>query len=109
MNTDHIVTLLQKISTFAEETAKTVTQTQPALTESIGRGLVGVGAGLAMIGGIGAGVGQGFSASKAIESVGRNPESEKTVFKFMIIGAAISETSAIYSLVISILLQFVFA
>ncbi|QJB71382.1 ATP synthase F0 subunit C [Mycoplasma sp. 1654_15] len=108
MNTDHVVTLLQKITTFADTAANTAAA-QPALTESVGRGLVGVGAGLAMIGGIGAGIGQGVSAAKAIEAVGRNPESEKTVFKFMIIGAAISETSAIYSLVISILLQFVFA
>ena len=35
-----------------------------------------VGAGLAMIAGIGPGVGQGYAAGKAAEAVGRQPEAK---------------------------------
>ncbi|WP_436358369.1 ATP synthase F0 subunit C [Mycoplasma sp. 480] len=75
---------------------------------STGIGLVAIGAGLAMVGALGVGAGQGFAAGKAAEAVGRNPEAEKKINKLMIIGAAIAETSSIYALVIAILLIFVY-
>nr|WP_238523100.1 ATP synthase F0 subunit C [Mycoplasma crocodyli] len=61
-----------------------------------------------MVGVLGTGVGQGFAAGKAAEAVGRNPEAESKIRSMMIIGMAISESSAIYALVISILLLFVY-
>jgi F-type H+-transporting ATPase subunit c len=66
-----------------------------------------IGAGLAAIGGLGAGIGQGYAAGKACEAIARNPEMESRVRTLMIVGAAIAETSAIYSLIVALLLIFV--
>ena len=38
-----------------------------------------IGAGLAMIAGIGPGIGQGYAAGKGAEAVGRQPEAQSTV------------------------------
>lgn len=74
----------------------------------IGYGLAAVGAGLAGIGVLGTGVGQGYATGKACDAVGRNPEAEAAIRKMLIMGLAITESSAIYALVIAILLIFVF-
>ena len=70
-------------------------------------GCCALGAGLAMIAGIGPGIGEGNAVSKACEAIGRQPESKSAVTSTMIMGCAISETTGIYALVISILLIFV--
>ncbi len=69
-------------------------------------GCSAIGAGAAMIAGIGAGVGQGYAAGKAAEAVGRQPEAKGTIMSTMLVGAAVAETSAIYGLVIAFLLLF---
>ena len=66
-----------------------------------------IGAGVAVLGGLGTGISQGMAAGKAAEAVGRNPEAESKIRTTMIVGCAIAETSAIYSLIISIRLIFV--
>ena len=71
-------------------------------------GLIGLGAGTATTGCLGAGIGQGFSAGKAAEAIGRNPEAAPKIQTIFIIGAAIAESGAIYSLLIAIILLFVF-
>ena len=58
--------------------------------------------------GVGVGIGQGIAAGKAAEAVGRNPEAESKIRTMMIVGIALTETSVIYSLIIAILLIFVF-
>ena len=70
-------------------------------------GCCALGAGMAMIAGIGPGIGEGNAVSKACEAIGRQPESKSAVTSTMIMGCAISETTGIYSLVIAILLIFV--
>lgn len=70
-------------------------------------GMACLGAGLAMIGGLGAGMGQGIAAGKGAEAVGRNPEAAGPIRSMMVLGIALAETSAIYSLVIALLLIFV--
>lgn len=65
-----------------------------------------IGAGLAMIAGIGAGIGQGYAAGKAAESVGRQPEAQGDIIKTMLLGAAVAETTGIYALVIAFILLF---
>ncbi len=65
-----------------------------------------VGAGLAMIAGIGAGIGQGFAAGKGAEAVGRQPEAQGDIIRTMLLGAAVAETTGIYALVIALLLLF---
>lgn len=72
------------------------------------KGLTAIGAGIAMIAGLGVGVGQGIAAGKAAEAVGRNPEAESKIRTMMIVGVALTETSVIYSLIIAILLIFVY-
>ncbi|QNM93952.1 ATP synthase F0 subunit C [Mycoplasma sp. Pen4] len=67
-------------------------------------GLLAVGAGLAAIGVLGTGVGQGYAAGKAAEAVGRNPEAENKIRTMLIIGAGIAETAAIYAFMIALLL-----
>ena len=70
-------------------------------------GCCALGAGCAMIAGIGPGIGEGNAVAKACEAIGRQPESKGAVTSTMIMGCAISETTGIYSLVIAILLIFV--
>jgi F-type H+-transporting ATPase subunit c len=74
----------------------------------IGRGLVAIGAGLAVLTGMMTGIGQGYAAGKAVEAVGRNPEAENKIRSMLILGAAIAETCAIYGMLIAFLLIFVF-
>ncbi|WP_342263641.1 ATP synthase F0 subunit C [Spiroplasma endosymbiont of Clivina fossor] len=66
-----------------------------------------IGAGIAVLGCFGAGIGQGYAAGKAAEAVGRNPEANGKIRTMLIIGCAIAETGAIYSLVIALILIFV--
>ncbi|BDV02162.1 MAG: hypothetical protein HPAVJP_0510 [Candidatus Hepatoplasma vulgare] len=70
-------------------------------------GMKYIGMGLACTGFLGAGIGQGHAAGRAAEGVSRNPEAEGKIRNMMIVGAAIAETSALYSLVIAILIGFV--
>ncbi len=69
-------------------------------------GCSAIGAGLAMIAGIGAGIGQGYAAGKAAEAVGRQPEAKGTIMSTMLVGAAVAETTGIYGLVIAFILLF---
>ena len=65
-----------------------------------------IGAGLAVITGIGAGIGQGFAAGKAAEAVGNQPEAKGDIAQTMLLGAAVAESTGIYGLVIAIILLF---
>ncbi len=65
-----------------------------------------IGAGLAMIAGIGPGIGQGYAAGKGCEGVGRQPEAQGDVLRTMLLGAAVAETTGIYALVIALILLF---
>ena len=66
-----------------------------------------IGAGLALIAGIGPGIGEGNAVAKACEAIGRQPECKGDVTTTMIMGCAIAETTGLYGLVIGILLIFV--
>lgn len=77
------------------------------LERAIVLGCSAIGAGLAMIAGIGPGIGEGNAVAKACEAIGRQPESQGAVRSTMIMGCAIAETTGIYALVIAILLIFV--
>ena len=65
-----------------------------------------IGAGLALIAGIGPGIGEGNCAARACEVIGRNPECKSDVTSSMILGIALSETTGIYALLISFLILF---
>ncbi len=66
-----------------------------------------VGAGLALIAGIGPGIGEGYAVGKALESIGRQPECKGDVTSTMLLGCAIAETTGIYGFVTGLLLIFV--
>lgn len=70
-------------------------------------GCSAIGAGLALIAGIGPGIGQGYAAGKAAEAVGRQPEAKGDIIQTMLLGQAVAETTGIYGLVIGIILLFV--
>lgn len=65
-----------------------------------------IGAGLAMIAGIGPGIGQGYAAGKGAEAVGRQPEAQSDIVRTMLLGAAVAETTGIYGLIVAIILLF---
>lgn len=65
-----------------------------------------IGAGLAMVTGFGSSIGQGYIGGRAIDALARNPEMEPKVFKQFLIASAVSESAAIYSLIIAIVLIF---
>ncbi len=69
-------------------------------------GLAMLGAGIAMIGGLGAGIGQGFAGGKAVEAVGRQPEASGKITTTMLVGQAMAETTGLYSLIIAFVLIF---
>lgn len=65
-----------------------------------------VGAGLAMIAGVGPGIGQGFAAGKGCEAVGRQPEAQGDIIRTMLLGCAVAESTGIYGLVVALILLF---
>ena len=70
-------------------------------------GCSALGAGLAMIAGIGPGIGEGTAVSKALEAIGRQPECKSDVTSTMLLGCAVAETTGIYGFVTGLLLIFV--
>jgi F-type H+-transporting ATPase subunit c len=78
-----------------------------ALAIGIILGCCALGAGIAMIAGIGPGIGEGNAVAKACEAIGRQPEAKSEVTSTMLMGCAVAETTGLYALVIAILLIFV--
>jgi F-type H+-transporting ATPase subunit c len=66
-----------------------------------------IGAGLAVIAGIGPGIGQGIAAGHAASAVGRNPGAKSDITSTMLLGQAVAETTGLYGLLVAILLMFV--
>ncbi len=66
-----------------------------------------IGAGLAMIAGIGPGIGEGYAVGKAIETIGRQPESKNDARATMFVGCAIAESTGIYGLLVALALLFI--
>ena len=66
-----------------------------------------LGAGAAMIAGIGPGIGEGYAVGKACEAIGRQPECKGSVTSTMLLGCAVAETTGIYGFIVALLLMFV--
>lgn len=58
------------------------------------------------LGALGPGIGIGMIGGRAMEALGRNPESESAVRTAMILGLAFAEAIAIYALVVSLIIKF---
>ena len=81
--------------------------TARALGENLMKAAAYLGAGICMgFGAIGPGVGEGFAAGKACEGISRRPEEYSNLFRTMLIGQAVSESTGIYSLVMALVLIF---
>jgi F-type H+-transporting ATPase subunit c len=76
-------------------------------TKAIVVGCALLGAGIAIgVGAVGAGLGLGQATSGASNAVGRNPEAQGKVMLTMMVGMAMTESVAIYALVISLVMLF---
>ena len=71
------------------------------------KAMCALGAGLCMgIGAIGPALGEGNAVGRALEGMARQPETADNLRTNMIVGCAITETTGIYALLISILILF---
>ena len=61
--------------------------------------IIAIGAGIALLCGIGAGIGIGIATGKAVEAQARQPEIAGKIQTTLILGAALSEATAIYGLI----------
>ncbi len=77
-----------------DEAVKTGLQ-QIAMALAIGLGTIGPGLGIGMVG------------SKAVEAIGRNPESQSKVMTVMLLGIVFAESLAIFALVITLMVKFI--
>ena len=68
---------------------------QIAMALAIGLGTLGPGLGIGMVG------------SKAVEAIGRNPESQSKVMTIMLLGIVFAESLSIFALVITLIIKFV--
>lgn len=69
-------------------------------------GMIAIAAGIAALTGMGAGVGIGIATGKTAEAVARQPEAEGKISKNFLLGIALAEATAIYGLLIALLLVF---
>lgn len=70
-------------------------------------GLKYIGAGLAMVGTLGAGLGIGILGSGAMQGIARNPDTASMIQINMILAIAFAEAVAIYALVVALVILFV--
>lgn len=66
-----------------------------------------IGAGIAMIAGVGPGIGQGIAAGHGAAAVGRNPLAKSAITSTMLLGQAVAETTGLYGFAVAIILMFV--
>lgn len=66
-------------------------------------GMMAIAAGLAVLTGLGAGIGIGIATGKASEAVARQPEADGKITKTFVLGIALAEATAIYGLVVALI------
>ena len=66
--------------------------------------LIAIGAGIAVLTGIGAGVGLGIAPTKAVNAIARQPEAAPKIKVNLVLGCALAEATAIYGFVIALLI-----
>jgi len=77
-------------------------------SQQLAQAMALLGSGLCMgLGGIGPGIGEGVVASGAVTWIARNEKSIGVLTRTMLVGMAVTESTAIYSLVISLVMVFV--
>ena len=91
---------IRNLITFIQEEIMMIT------SEALVLACSAIGAGLAMIAGLGPGIGQGIAAGHAAAAVGRNPGAKGDVMSTMLLGQAVAETTGLYGLVIALILLY---
>ena len=66
--------------------------------------MTAIGAGLAMLAALGAGLGMGIDTGKAAEAVARQPEASGKINAILLLGCALAESTAIYAFVVALIL-----
>ena len=72
--------------------------------EFFSRGMAYIGAAIAVFTGVGAAIGEGNVAAKAVEAIGRQPEASSKITLTMLIGQGVSETTGLYGFIIALML-----
>ena len=93
--------------TLKEKVFSRITEDFQVLAKGIALAGCAIGAGCALIAGIGPGIGQGIAAGYGASAVGRNPGAKGDIMSTMLLGQAVAETTGLYGLVVSLLLMFV--
>ena len=66
--------------------------------------IIAIGAGIAVLTGLGAGLGISLATGKAVDAIARQPEAESKISKNLILGCALAEATAIYGFIIGLLI-----
>ena len=66
--------------------------------------LIAIGVGIAVLTGAGAGIGIGIATSGFVQALARQPEASGKITPMFFVGVALAEATAIYGLVIAILM-----
>ena len=68
--------------------------------------LIPIGVGICILACAAAGIGMGFATAKAVESVARQPEASGKISSTLLLGLAITESTAIYGFVTALIMLF---
>ena len=63
-----------------------------------------LGAGIAVLTGLGAGIGIGIATNGALNAIARQPEEAGNINKTLLLGCALAEATAIYGFIIGLLI-----
>ena len=66
--------------------------------------LVAIGAAVAVLTGLGAGLGISLATGKAVDAIARQPEAESKISTNLILGCALAEATASYGFIIGLLI-----
>lgn len=69
-------------------------------------GLLAIGAGLAVLTGMGAGISMGIATGMSVEAVARQPEAAGNIRSTMMLGMVLAESTAIYGFVVALIIIF---
>ncbi|MBR0386118.1 MAG: F0F1 ATP synthase subunit C [Erysipelotrichaceae bacterium] len=71
------------------------------------KGIIAIAAALSVMTGMVTGIGEASVARTAVEAIGKNPDAADKIRSMAILGAAISETCAIYGMLVAFLIIFI--
>lgn len=90
-----LMQLLSVITNFLVESGQ---------TEFYSRGLAYIGVGICCLAPACSCLAEGYTAAKAVEAIGRQPEASSKITMTMVVGQAITETGALYGFIMAIML-----